>query len=187
MQEVRASLRKIPIHEGRAAQGMREVRGRGAPSGERRRRHPVQGLGLLSDRLPKRLLPQEGQVRDRREVGEKGEAGRLRDPEEEGFHGQRGRSVTAGTGSGRRHRVTLIPGDGIGPEITRATVGVLEATGVRFEWDLQPAGEEAMAKEGTPLPARVLESLRTNRVGLKGPVTTPVGTGFRSVNVSLRK
>jgi len=85
------------------------------------------------------------------------------------------------------HPVTLIPGDGIGPEITRATVSVLEATGVRFAWDLQPAGQEALAKEGTPLPPRVLESLRRTRVGLKGPVTTPVGTGFRSVNVSLRK
>jgi isocitrate dehydrogenase (NAD+) len=85
------------------------------------------------------------------------------------------------------HRVTLIPGDGIGPEITRATVSVLEATGVRLAWDLQPAGEEAMAKECTPLPPRVLESLRKTRVGLKGPVTTPVGTGFRSVNVTLRK
>ncbi|HEV8479908.1 MAG TPA: isocitrate/isopropylmalate dehydrogenase family protein [Candidatus Eisenbacteria bacterium] len=85
------------------------------------------------------------------------------------------------------HPVTLIPGDGIGPEITAATVPVLEATGVRFAWDLQPAGEEAMAKEGTPLPPRVLESLRRTRVGLKGPITTPVGTGFRSVNVSLRQ
>jgi len=85
------------------------------------------------------------------------------------------------------HPVTLIPGDGIGPEITAATVPVLEATGVRFAWDLQSAGEEAMAKEGTPLPPRVLASLRRTRVGLKGPITTPVGTGFRSVNVSLRK
>ncbi|HKA24028.1 MAG TPA: isocitrate/isopropylmalate dehydrogenase family protein [Candidatus Eisenbacteria bacterium] len=89
--------------------------------------------------------------------------------------------------SPRPHAVTLIPGDGIGPEITRATVRVLEATGARFAWDLQPAGEEVMAKEGTPLPARVLESLRRTRAGLKGPITTPVGTGFRSVNVALRK
>ena len=95
--------------------------------------------------------------------------------------------MSAGPSSRARHPVTLIPGDGIGPEITRATVGVLEATGVAFAWDLQVAGEEAMRTEGTPLPARVLDSLRSTRVGLKGPVTTPSGTGFRSVNVSLRK
>ena len=84
------------------------------------------------------------------------------------------------------HRVTLIPGDGIGPEITAAARRVLEATGVELEWDVQDAGEGVMAAEGTPLPARVLDSLRANRVGLKGPLTTPIGTGFRSVNVQLR-
>ncbi|MEO5989177.1 MAG: isocitrate/isopropylmalate dehydrogenase family protein [Candidatus Eisenbacteria bacterium] len=85
-----------------------------------------------------------------------------------------------------KHRITLIPGDGIGPELTRATCRALEATGVEIEWDVQTAGAEIMAFEGTPLPARVLDSLRTNRVGLKGPLTTPVGTGFRSVNVAIR-
>ena len=85
------------------------------------------------------------------------------------------------------HRVTLIPGDGTGPEITEATRRVLEATGVRFDWDVQDAGVDVFQKEGTPLPARVLDSLRATKVGLKGPITTPVGTGFRSVNVALRK
>ena len=83
--------------------------------------------------------------------------------------------------------VTLIPGDGTGPEITRATRRVLEGTGVPFEWDVQEAGIDVFQKEGTPLPARVLDSLRRTKVGLKGPITTPVGTGFRSVNVTLRK
>ena len=85
------------------------------------------------------------------------------------------------------HEVTLIPGDGTGPEITRATRRVLEATGVKFTWDVQDAGIDVYEKEGTPLPARVLDSLRRTKVGLKGPITTPVGTGFRSVNVALRK
>lgn len=85
------------------------------------------------------------------------------------------------------YRITLIPGDGIGPEITEATKKVLEATGIAFEWDIQDAGEEVYQKEGTPLPERVLESIRGNKVALKGPVTTPVGTGFRSVNVALRQ
>ena len=84
------------------------------------------------------------------------------------------------------HRVTLIPGDGIGPEIAAASRRALEATGVEFDWDVQPAGGECVEKEGTPLPERVLRSLRETRVGLKGPITTPIGTGFRSVNVALR-
>ena len=86
------------------------------------------------------------------------------------------------------HRVTLIPGDGTGPELTEATRRVLEATGVEFEWDVRPAGEEAMADHGgNPLPEATLESIRQNGVALKGPITTPVGGGFRSVNVGLRK
>jgi len=86
-----------------------------------------------------------------------------------------------------RHAVTLIPGDGVGPEIADATVRVLEATGVEFDWDVQQAGENVMADYGTPLPEHVLDSIRRNRVALKGPITTPVGTGFRSVNVALRQ
>src|SRR6266567_7699951 len=86
-----------------------------------------------------------------------------------------------------RHAVTLVPGDGVGPEICDATVRVLEATGVEFDWDVQQAGENVMAEYGTPLPEHVLESIRRNRVALKGPITTPVGTGFRSVNVALRQ
>ena len=86
-----------------------------------------------------------------------------------------------------RHEVTLIPGDGVGPEICDATVRVLEATGVEFDWDVQQAGENVMQKYGTPLPEHVLESIRMTRVALKGPITTPVGTGFRSVNVALRQ
>ena len=86
-----------------------------------------------------------------------------------------------------RHAVTLIPGDGVGPEICEASVRVLEATGVEFEWDVQQAGEGAIAKFGTPLPDQLLESVRKNKVALKGPITTPVGSGFRSVNVALRQ
>ena len=85
------------------------------------------------------------------------------------------------------YNVTLIPGAGTGPEITEATRRVLEATGVQFNWDVQDAGTDVMEREGTPLPQRVLDSIRKNKVALKGPITTPVGTGFRSVNVALRK
>jgi len=85
------------------------------------------------------------------------------------------------------YRVTLIPGDGIGPELAEATRRVLDASGVGFEWDVEEAGEAVMAAEGTPLPERVLDSVRRNGLGLKGPITTPVGEGFRSVNVGLRQ
>ncbi len=85
------------------------------------------------------------------------------------------------------YRVTFIPGDGTGPEIAEATRRVLEATGVAFEWDVQDVGVDVMAKEGTPLPDRAIESLKSTKLGIKGPVTTPIGTGFRSVNVALRK
>ncbi len=85
-------------------------------------------------------------------------------------------------------RVTLIPGDGTGPEIAEATRRVIEATGAEIEWDVQRAGAEVMDQHGgNPLPEAVLDSIRRNGVALKGPITTPVGTGFRSVNVSLRK
>lgn len=85
------------------------------------------------------------------------------------------------------YRITLIPGDGVGPEITEATRRVLEATGIAFEWDIVTAGAAALDKYGTPLPDHVLASIRQNKVALKGPTTTPVGTGFRSVNVALRQ
>jgi len=85
------------------------------------------------------------------------------------------------------YKITLIPGDGIGPEVTRATKKVLEATGVKFHWELATAGEGAQDTFGTPLPDFVLESIRRNKVALKGPITTPVGHGFRSVNVALRQ
>jgi isocitrate dehydrogenase (NAD+) len=85
------------------------------------------------------------------------------------------------------YRVTLIPGDGIGPEITEATRRVLEATGLPFEWDVQQAGMAVLEQTGEPLPDSVVESIRRNKVALKGPITTPVGKGFRSVNVGLRK
>ena len=86
------------------------------------------------------------------------------------------------------HRVTLIPGDGTGPELTEATRRVLEATGVEFDWDVQQAGSDVMAEHGgNPLPDATLDSVRANGVALKGPITTPIGTGFRSVNVALRK
>ena len=84
------------------------------------------------------------------------------------------------------HRVTLIPGDGTGPELTEATRRVLEATGVALDWDVRQAGVEVMEEAGTPLPQDTLDSVRENGIALKGPITTPIGTGFRSVNVALR-
>ncbi|MEL7562375.1 isocitrate/isopropylmalate dehydrogenase family protein [Dehalogenimonas sp. 4OHTPN] len=85
------------------------------------------------------------------------------------------------------HNVTLIPGDGIGPEISDATRRVLEATGVNFNWEVVHAGVDVIAQYGTPLPDNVLDSIRKNKVAIKGPITTPVGSGFRSVNVAIRK
>ncbi len=85
------------------------------------------------------------------------------------------------------YKITLLPGDGIGPEITEATKKVLQATGLQFEWDVHIIGQQAQDKWGTPLPDSVLDSIRKNRIALKGPVTTPIGSGFRSVNVALRK
>ena len=89
--------------------------------------------------------------------------------------------------SDKVYRVTLIPGDGTGPEIAEATRRVLDGTGVKFDWDVQNAGVDVMDEYGTPLPDHVLDSIRKNKVAIKGPITTPVGTGFRSVNVALRK
>jgi isocitrate dehydrogenase (NAD+) len=85
------------------------------------------------------------------------------------------------------HEVTFIPGDGTGPELAEATRRVLEATGVAFEWDEHPAGEDVYHEEGNPFPDRTLDSIKRTGVGIKGPTTTPVGSGFRSVNVLLRK
>jgi isocitrate dehydrogenase (NAD+) len=85
------------------------------------------------------------------------------------------------------YTVTLIPGDGIGPEVTEATRVVLEATGIDFTWDYQDAGEIAQQKHGDLLPEATLDSVRKNKIGLKGPITTPIGSGFRSVNVGLRQ
>lgn len=83
--------------------------------------------------------------------------------------------------------VTLIKGDGIGPEISDAVVKILEAAGADIEWDVQTAGADVAEKEGTPLPQRVIDSIKKNKVALKAPITTPIGKGFRSVNVQLRK
>jgi len=85
------------------------------------------------------------------------------------------------------YRVTLIPGDGIGPEVTEAAVRVIEAAGVHIDWDRVEAGGEVIAKYGTPVPDEVLNSIRTHRVALKGPIATPIGYGFQSANVLLRK
>jgi isocitrate dehydrogenase (NAD+) len=85
------------------------------------------------------------------------------------------------------HKVTMIPGDGVGPELSEATMRVLDATGAGFEWEILQAGENVMEEYGTPLPENVLESIRRNKVAIKGPITTPIGKGFRSVNVALRK
>lgn len=87
----------------------------------------------------------------------------------------------------KKHKITLIPGDGTGPDVTRAAKIVLDAADVGIEWDIVDAGEGVIDKYGTPLPDHVLESIRRNKVALKGPLTTPIGTGFRSVNVALRK
>lgn len=86
-----------------------------------------------------------------------------------------------------KHTITLIPGDGIGPEVAEATRRCLEATGIEFQWEVVDAGATALEKEGNLLPPRLFQSIRKNKVALKGPTTTPVGTGFRSVNVALRK
>ncbi|KFI37163.1 isocitrate dehydrogenase, partial [Peptococcaceae bacterium SCADC1_2_3] len=85
------------------------------------------------------------------------------------------------------YNVTLIPGDGIGPEISAAAKEIIDASGVNINWEVVLAGEAVMAEHGTPLPDYVLESIKRNRVALKGPITTPIGGGFRSVNVTLRQ
>ena len=84
-------------------------------------------------------------------------------------------------------RITLINGDGIGPEISDSVVKIIKASGLAIDWDIQTAGADVIEKEGTPLPQRVLDSIKQNKVALKAPVTTPIGKGFRSVNVQLRK
>ena len=84
-------------------------------------------------------------------------------------------------------KVTLIKGDGIGPEITDAVVKIIEASGAKIDWDIQTAGADIITTEGVPLPQRVIDSVKTTGVALKSPVTTPIGKGFRSVNVQLRK
>src|ERR1035437_7018657 len=85
------------------------------------------------------------------------------------------------------HKVTFIPGDGTGPEVAGAMRRCVDATGVPIEWEEQHAGVDIMEEKGTPLPPEVLESIRRNKVAIKGPITTPIGSGFRSVNVALRK
>jgi isocitrate dehydrogenase (NAD+) len=84
------------------------------------------------------------------------------------------------------HKITLIPGDGTGPELAEAARRVIEAAGVKIDWEIHDAGVDVMEQYGTPLPETVLESIRRNKIALKGPITTPIGTGFRSVNVALR-
>ena len=84
-------------------------------------------------------------------------------------------------------RITLINGDGIGPEISQSVMQIIEASGLKIDWDIQTAGEDVIQQEGTPLPQRVLDSIKQNKIALKAPVTTPIGKGFRSVNVQLRK
>ncbi len=85
------------------------------------------------------------------------------------------------------HIVTLIPGDGIGPEVTKAMVKVVEATGVDIKWEEVKAGEEVIEKYNTPIPDYVIDSIRKNKIAIKGPITTPIGKGFKSVNVTLRQ
>ena len=85
------------------------------------------------------------------------------------------------------HNITLIKGDGIGPEISDAVLKIIDASGVKIDWDIQTAGADLIEAEGTPLPTKVIESIKKNKIALKSPVTTPIGKGFRSVNVQLRK
>jgi isocitrate dehydrogenase (NAD+) len=85
------------------------------------------------------------------------------------------------------HKITLIPGDGIGPEVTKATLQVIEAAGIEVEWDTFNAGPDAFKKYGKYLPEELLESIQRNRVAIKGPISTPIGEGFSSINVTLRK
>src|SRR3989339_719730 len=85
------------------------------------------------------------------------------------------------------YNITLIPGDGIGPEVSEAARRCVDATGVKVSWEIAEAGADIIPKYGTPLPEATLESIRRNKVALKGPLTTPIGTGFRSVNVAIRK
>jgi isocitrate dehydrogenase (NAD+) len=85
------------------------------------------------------------------------------------------------------YKVTLVPGDGTGPELAENTAKVVDATGVKIDWEIAHAGVDIMEKEGTPLPKSTLDSIAKNKVALKGPITTPIGTGFRSVNVAIRK
>lgn len=85
------------------------------------------------------------------------------------------------------HTITLVNGDGIGPEISASVMEIIQAAGLKIDWDIQTAGADVIEQEGVPLPKRVLDSIRKNKVALKAPVTTPIGKGFRSVNVQLRK
>jgi len=85
------------------------------------------------------------------------------------------------------HNITLIPGDGIGPEVAFAVKEIIDSTGIKINWDIQEAGDKALNSCGSPLPDAVIQSVLKNKVALKGPVTTPIGTGFRSINVALRK
>ncbi|HXV79621.1 MAG TPA: isocitrate/isopropylmalate family dehydrogenase, partial [Candidatus Binatia bacterium] len=86
-----------------------------------------------------------------------------------------------------KHKITLIPGDGIGPEVTKPVLEIIKAAGVKVEWETQLAGAEALRKHGTPIPKSLMVSFEKNKIALKGPVTTPVGEGFASVNVELRQ
>src|SRR5437588_12386328 len=86
-----------------------------------------------------------------------------------------------------RHTITLIPGDGVGPEVSEAARRAIDATGADIEWEVYNAGLDVMEEYGQPMPDHVLESIRRNKVAIKGPLTTPVGKGIRSVNVSLRR
>jgi len=85
-----------------------------------------------------------------------------------------------------KHKITLIPGDGIGPEVSQAARMCVDATGVKIEWEEFVAGEDAIKKQGTPLPNEVIDSIKKNKVALKGPIVTPIASGFRSVNVAMR-
>jgi len=97
------------------------------------------------------------------------------------------RPVAAERNGGMKHKITLIPGDGIGPEVTKPTLGIIKAAGVKVDWEPHLAGAEALKKHGSTIPRALMDSFERNRVALKGPVTTPVGEGFTSVNVALRQ
>src|SRR6185295_5196308 len=134
-----------------------------------------------------RLLGRPARLAARHRRGPGQGAARRHEHPDAGQDARRRARNPEGEGDLMSYTVTLIPGDGIGPEVMAAAVRVLSATGVAFEWETEIAGAGAIGEHGTALPPRVLTSILKNKVALKGPTETPIGTGHRSINVELRK